>query len=1060
MKNLLFLIFLFLSGYIMGQEPGDIVAPSPNAAELGKYGMVPVGMFSGTAQYSVPLYEFKTQNLSLPVTLNYSTNGLVVDQVSSWVGHSWSLSAGGVITRSARGLPDIFDYRIPYPTGVDNDDYAMYSFLEANCGRYDVQPDIYAYNFAGYQGKFFIDTDGTVYLEPHEKLKVTQVQTGGTFVITTPDGVKYTFGAIEELLCNYGGCQYYTTYNNAWYLTKIEHPAGDVITLSYSTKEMMEYNAGLSQTIDKGYDTGVYGSCTNPDYTLRGTPSSTKTFHLTSISATGYGHINFQSTKDRVDLVDGYRLNKMVVYNRDNMRIKSVSFAYSFPVANSLYNPNVTISYNLMAGHTTEMAYRMYLTGLKIWDKDEVDYQSYTFDYNDLDKLPRRLSLAQDYYGYFNGVTTNNVFVPINKIGSTYLYLYSGMNGNREPNGTYSIRGTLHKITYPTGGSTTITYEPHQGGATAIGGCRVKKTESIDSPGATPIVKEYYYSDKDHIGTSYGVTHGMPTFCRTYVTETLNPINGAPTIGCYFYSVTSSSIYSINHNGQYCIVYPHVTVSDGTNFQNGGTEYTFKVASDVPATILNHYGGITYPLPQSNEGWSNGRKLKEIAFKKDGSGNFIDQRSEESVYGEGEMRNRKVVYCLDMHQRDRVGGIVADFRYYLQYYDAVKYLLVSEWKPLTKTIVTTYDDNGANPVVHTTQYTYDNATHVQPTRIEEINNGIKTVTTRKYYPDDYTSGSNLSTLKSKFIVAKPVDVRTIVDNKLTDGRLYKYNDYGQVTDVYLAENEIGTSLSFYATNPYSYGVLRKSYSYNTSTHRIQQVLDETGLYHTYLWSYGNAYVVAKVDNATLSQVNSATSNLSSTFVNDLGTATSQSTIDTKLAQLRTEVNNDLPSSMLTTYTYTPSIGLTSVTGVSGVKNDYQYDAFGRLRNILNDDSKVLDHYFYHMSYNTRTDEAPPELSVSPTSLSFPGDIPILGYYLPINVQSNTGWTASATASWISIKKGDSVGAGNETIEVTVSTNPSTDLYRYGMVKVKTADGSITKIVTVEQEPARLIKFPR
>jgi len=1058
MKNLLLIIFLFLSGYMMGQEPGDIVAPSPTAAELGKYGMVPVGMFSGTAQYSVPLYEFKTQNLSLPVTLNYSTNGLVVDQVSSWVGHSWSLDAGGVITRSARGLPDIFSYRTAYPTGVDNDDLALFNFLEANCSSHDVQPDIYAYNFAGYQGKFFIDTDGTVYLIPHDKLKVTMVLPDGTFVITTPDGVKYTFDAIEEYLCNYGGCQYYTAYNNAWYLTKIEHPAGDVITLNYSAKELLEYDAGLSQTIDRVYANSGYGSCSNPDYSLRGISSSTKTFHLTSISATGYGHIDFQSTKDRVDLVDGYRLNKMIVYNRDNTRIKSVSFAYSFPAANAMYNPLVAISYVL--GRTTEMAYRMYLTGLKVWDKDEVDYQSYAFDYNDLDKLPRRLSMAQDYYGYFNGVTTNNVFVPTNRIGSTYLPYYSGMHGDREPNGTYAIRGTLHKITYPTGGSTTITYEPHQSGATAVGGCRVQKTESIDSPGATPIVKEYYYSDRNHIGTNDGVTHGMPTFCRTYVTE-VDTYNGAKP-NCYYHSITSSSIYSMNHNGQYCIVYPHVTVSDGTNFQNGGTEYTFKVASDVPATILNHYGGITYPLPQSNEGWSNGRKLKEITFRNDGSGNFVVLRKEELTYKETETRNRKVVYCLDMHQRDHLSTPIVGYTYLLQYYDVVKYLLVSEWIPLAQKTVTTYDDNGFNPVVHTTQYTYDNATHVQPSLIEEINGGIKTVTTRKYYPEDYTSGSNLSTLKSKFIVAKPIDVRTIVDGKLTDGRLYKYNDYGQVTDVYWAENEIGTTLSFSATIPYSYGVIRKSYSYNTSTHRIQQVLDETGLYHTYLWSYGNAYVVAKVDNATLSQVNSATSNVSSTFVNDLGTATSQSTIDTKLTQLRTEVNNDLPSSMLTTYTYTPSVGLTSVTGVSGVKNDYQYDAFGRLRNILNDDSKVLDHYFYHMSYNTRSDAAAAELSVSPTSLSFRGSIPIFFHSnQSINVQSNTAWlaTVGSLSDWISIEAGTGSGVGNGVVEVKVTSNPSNELYRYGMVKIKTADGSITKVVTVEQEPALLIIVP-
>ncbi len=56
------------------------IAPiSPTAYELGKYGYLPVGMYTGTASYSIPLYELKGKNLSLPISLNYYSNVIKAD---------------------------------------------------------------------------------------------------------------------------------------------------------------------------------------------------------------------------------------------------------------------------------------------------------------------------------------------------------------------------------------------------------------------------------------------------------------------------------------------------------------------------------------------------------------------------------------------------------------------------------------------------------------------------------------------------------------------------------------------------------------------------------------------------------------------------------------------------------------------------------------------------------------------------------------------------------------------------------------------------------------------
>src|SRR5689334_121720 len=103
------LIFLTFASICAMAQPSTIVErsanmlpPAPTAAELGKYGLLPVGLANGTARADIPLYTFSTRNLSIPLSLSYSANGLKVDEVASWVGLGWSLNAGGVVTKIVR----------------------------------------------------------------------------------------------------------------------------------------------------------------------------------------------------------------------------------------------------------------------------------------------------------------------------------------------------------------------------------------------------------------------------------------------------------------------------------------------------------------------------------------------------------------------------------------------------------------------------------------------------------------------------------------------------------------------------------------------------------------------------------------------------------------------------------------------------------------------------------------------------------------------------------------------------------------------------------------------
>src|SRR5690606_22206428 len=84
----------------------NFTPPSPSAYELGMYGEVPIGLFTGSPYIKVPLYDFNSKELTIPIFLHYNSNGIKVDQLSTKVGLGWNLFSGGIISRTVRQNPD------------------------------------------------------------------------------------------------------------------------------------------------------------------------------------------------------------------------------------------------------------------------------------------------------------------------------------------------------------------------------------------------------------------------------------------------------------------------------------------------------------------------------------------------------------------------------------------------------------------------------------------------------------------------------------------------------------------------------------------------------------------------------------------------------------------------------------------------------------------------------------------------------------------------------------------------------------------------------------------
>jgi hypothetical protein len=161
----------------------DILPPSPEAASRVKYSDVPFTHSTGAAEYSVPIYELKGRRLTIPISLDYCSNGIRMDEIAGVAGLGWTLTAGGCITREVVYMPDEFTdggfcYSWPSASLLDSLEahstgQAAMSFLrDVAWNRIDTNSDRYSYSVLGLKGQFIIDPDGNV----------VQLQGGGVLI--------------------------------------------------------------------------------------------------------------------------------------------------------------------------------------------------------------------------------------------------------------------------------------------------------------------------------------------------------------------------------------------------------------------------------------------------------------------------------------------------------------------------------------------------------------------------------------------------------------------------------------------------------------------------------------------------------------------------------------------------------------------------------------------------------------------------------------------------------------------------------------------------------------
>jgi YD repeat-containing protein len=426
----------------------NIIPPSPTARELGKYGNVPVGMFTGAANISVPLITFKTKDLESPMSLFYGSNGIKVDEVASNVGLGWNLNFGGVITRTVRDKSDDTQTRVYPPdnllSGATNAESVQF-YKAAGQDNADTESDVYSFNFNGNSGKFVYDKNGEPVLVNNQKIKIEKCGSGNAdFLLTTTNGVKYYFTEKEMTTFRSQGAGHsvISGATTAWYLSKMAHPNGSEIYLSYDNANM-DYTASNSQTLSMSYPQ-IQNGCDGSTYANPPTLSGIVSFNMTVIGKrvnkicsnnSNDGYVTFDYGPSGVnEEVDGNsKINTITQFNADGRVIEKINFNY-LKTANE----------------------RVFLQNITCIDPSK----KYAFEYINQTSFPKRLATSQDHWGYYNGKDNNINLVPKNiadfNIGINNID-YNG--ADKEPNADFAKTGLLKKIFYPTKGYTEFDYE-------------------------------------------------------------------------------------------------------------------------------------------------------------------------------------------------------------------------------------------------------------------------------------------------------------------------------------------------------------------------------------------------------------------------------------------------------------------------------------------------------------------------------------------------------------------------------------------------------------------------
>lgn len=931
------------------------------------------------------------------------------------MGYGWMLNCGGVITRSLNGK---YDEHIPNGINNPSNYFHCYDTIEelmaspendyqllksASLSLYDMQPDVFYFNFMGMTGRFFLGNDGEwkvlsehnidvehqIYgdeyfgyplftYSPGWQTSSTQPKVIKMFRLRDDKGNIYEFGngnaiygAIDYSIGIFGmqeGDTSASWNSDAWYLTKVSDRLGNVLYEFHyyrgkyiaqvlnsfeavRVNNTTEFWGGLSSTVGGSNVNFPYQITINsPVYLSSVTCANGATLNL-SIDTIPIGsqalYQNFYS-KFPGGSIPGdagglYGENLLYYYLQTDQQTAAY---YQQPNNRKLTNPlastrpmyytNIRIT---DVDGTAKKEYRpvysyegrMHLTGIDIygnfWYSGQLSrITGYTFGYDRYSLLPCDCTTtAVDHWGYYNG---NGYTLP----DSYSVNYFNSFKSTRNTNAEKVLYGSLTSIVYPTGGKTVITYEPHEysqclsndrqtllSTSGVAGGLRVKSIKLYEDEGCQKCIDSHVYEYKKGNGTSSGILAADPIYYWTnWAGNTAGGQSSTSTVTLF----RVCSIIPLSNSFGSHVAYSLVkdTRADGSCVV---TEFTSHEDYKDQGFIIDFNDSRPSPFDRFYEtGFKRGKPTRETAF--DASGGIVRQ----TTYTYEEKDCTGTTYGCNVYGLGNVGYASCDV-----YTGGVYRLRSPKWTLCEMrdssvidggiTSVTAYGTEArlirmTSPYIHYAQALFPES--------ETISRGNQSMTVEyKYYTGTGFSANSL--IIPQYFTLSPSSVKKSMDGlevETDSTALSLFMVNGSLRPLAIHELKlIGEAVK---------DTLVKYIEY-TETGRPSAIIDRNNQLTRLVWGYNDTYLMAKcVGSGTIADAPSYTPD----------DAFYRNNVINMFSQFRA----DNPQWLITSYTYSPNYGVTSITAPNGNTTYFDYDRAFRLWRITDHNRNIIKQYDY------------------------------------------------------------------------------------------------------------------
>lgn len=918
---------------------GDLPRPVPSVSSLVSYAEAPVSLATGVPEIQFPLLGLSSSDKSIAanLSLQYHPLNMNEEEAGSEVGIGWSMFTGGVISRE---VVDDLDER------YDDTGFSGYKKNKFN--------DIYYYNLPGISGKFKFErnTDTNTFqlvnLTPNNiKIEYTRSSNTATlivnsFTITDDNGYRYIFNDYSQARNYTHPMTSGTLFKSAFYLTQIKNAnnvellsfiyqkdnknkpnMGEIAYQSCKLKTIVSPGAG-SIVIDYTYDTSLEGTMNDP-YSI--TKISLKNNNAGIISQYGFEYVNQIEGKRTLT-----KINKINLSNPTGTPLETTKLLYTEYSFNNGDGGDISCSVDPSNNTHIGTLYRVILPSGGMVE--------YTFEANQYYRnknvpnyvTPEAFTDPEVQFIHYFGVVDFNV---PNGQTKTYTFQVSG-----EPNTSKPIRAMFDATKYyPTFGSTdlvsfvdyVIDNEPSLGTTcysineealegrtwsskilnlmpgthsiriTGTGGHGAINFADI---GSKPLPYKNAVSNNKKLGIRIKdikyYNSELDSMVKKTVAYDYNVFDDPNSVSGYRFYPEMESISTVYSP---TVLYKNVKIT--TDNDNGYVNYYFKNPNDYPTTPYTYNGNSTQFWPYYNLTKSGVMDKKEV---------FNNQNQLVSA----------VHYDFTFETLNQMPEVsVGDG--------------VTKKAFIKSTRVTKRDYTGNNRFVESKVETEFNPVNFRLASVKETSSDGN-VSERKV---TYSAGSaEYQNLENAYMNGVPVKTEIKTNGKLVSSSQVKYENSGNlypssVVSINPNDSSIKTDIKYDEYD--SKGNVRQFTSnYDATT--------GAGSPTVMIWGYNQRFPIAKIEGAKLSDIGNLADDIILKSNADVDIPT-----ETLLINALDAFRNlpALRNAVITTYTFDPLFGATTVTPPNGMREIYQYDKNGRLTSTVDVNGNMIQDYKYN-----------------------------------------------------------------------------------------------------------------